>query len=208
MLKKPARVVTLWTPRSLPGAVSQLASTEANRIYSGWFSIRENHTLRIIIRHGGLCEAALENMRFGFLECDESPSKELGSVPCAYPAAVLEHSLLRSPSAKTLYARGQTAEAKDDPITAYEDYYQAWKKEPKNLRYKTAYERLRFLAASAHVNRGEKLRAQGDITAAFTEFLRALEIDPSNELAHQDIQNAQGQACYAQAQPGNLDSRE
>ena len=48
------------------------------------------------------------------------------------------------PKAKTLYGRGQTAEAKDDPITAYEDYYQAYEKEPKNLRYKTAYERLRF----------------------------------------------------------------
>jgi general secretion pathway protein D len=93
-----------------------------------------------------------------------------------------------TPKAKTLYQNGQTAEAKDDPITAYEDYYQAWKMEPKNLRYKTAYERLRFLAAAAHVSRGEKLSAQGDQTGALTEYLRALEIDPSNELAHQDIQ--------------------
>jgi general secretion pathway protein D len=90
--------------------------------------------------------------------------------------------------AKTLYQRGQTAEAKDDPITAYEDYYQAWEKEPKNLRYKTAYERLRFPAASAHVAKGEKLSEQGDQTGALTEYLRAIEIDPSNELAHQDIQ--------------------
>jgi general secretion pathway protein D len=94
------------------------------------------------------------------------------------------------PKAKTLYERGQTAEAKDDPITAYEDYYQAFQKEPKNLRYKTAYERLRFLAASAHVSRGEKILAQGDTSGALTEFLRALEIDPSNALAHQDIQKA------------------
>jgi general secretion pathway protein D len=92
------------------------------------------------------------------------------------------------PRAKTLFERGQTAEAKDDPITAYENYYQAYEKEPKNLRYKTAYERLRFLAGSAHVTKGEKLSEQGDQTGALTEFLRALEIDPSNELAHQDIQ--------------------
>ena len=38
------------------------------------------------------------------------------------------------PKAKTLYQRGQAAEAKDDPITAYENYYQAYEKEPKNLR--------------------------------------------------------------------------
>ena len=94
------------------------------------------------------------------------------------------------PGAKSLYLRGQAAENKDDPITAYEDYYQAFQKEPKNLRYKTAYERLRFIAAAAHVTKGEKLSAQGDETGALTEYLRALEIDPSNELAHQDIQKS------------------
>src|ERR1700744_2819324 len=75
------------------------------------------------------------------------------------------------PSAKTLFARGQAAEAKDDPITAYEDYYQAYEKEPKNLRYKTAYERLRFQAGSAHISKGEKPAAQGDVSAALTEYL-------------------------------------
>ena len=76
-----------------------------------------------------------------------------------------QSSLAKSPpKAKTLFQNGQLAETKEDPITAYEDYYQAWKLEPKNLRYKTAYERLRFLAAAAHVNRGEKLLAQNDTT--------------------------------------------
>ena len=94
------------------------------------------------------------------------------------------------PNAKKLYQRGQLAETKEDPIAAYEDYYQAWQKEPKNLRYKTAYERLRFQAAAKHVENGEKLLKQGDSTQALTEFMRALEIDPSNELAHQDIDKA------------------
>src|SRR3984957_13152462 len=97
------------------------------------------------------------------------------------------------PNAKTLYARGQAAESKDDPITAYEDYYQAYEKEPKNLRYKTAYERLRFQAGSAHLKKGEALAAQGDVSAALTEYLRAIEIDPSNDLAHQDIAKARDQ---------------
>src|ERR1700723_1952391 len=97
------------------------------------------------------------------------------------------------PNAKTLYQRGQLAETKDDPITAYEDYYQAFEKEPKNLRYKTAYERLRFQAGSAHLKKGEALAAQGDVSAALTEYLRAIEIDPSNDLAHQDIAKARDQ---------------
>jgi general secretion pathway protein D len=103
------------------------------------------------------------------------------------------------PGAKTLYQRGQAAEAKDDPITAYEDFYQAWQKEPKNLRYKTSYERLRFVAGSAHVSKGEKLLDQGDVSGALTEFLRALEVDPSNDLAHQDIQRARDKMATPKA---------
>src|SRR6202171_25878 len=89
------------------------------------------------------------------------------------------------PRAKKLYERGQAAEAKDDPITAYENYYQAFQKEPKNLRYKTAFERLRFQAGSAHVEKGEKLLAQGDTTGAPARFLRGLEIDTSHDSARQ-----------------------
>jgi general secretion pathway protein D len=103
------------------------------------------------------------------------------------------------PSAKTLFARGVAAETKDDSITAYENYYQAYQKEPKNLRYKTAYERLRFEAGSAHVHNGEKLAAQGDVSAALTEFLRALEIDPSNEVARQDIAKARDKLATPKA---------
>jgi len=90
-------------------------------------------------------------------------------------------------SAKSLYKQGQTAEAKDDIEAAYEAYYKAFQKDPKDLRYKASYERLRFSAAAAHVKQGEKLRDQGDNTGALTEFLHALEIDPSNELAQQEI---------------------
>jgi general secretion pathway protein D len=96
----------------------------------------------------------------------------------------------RPPSAKSLYQAGLTAEAKDDPISAYNDYAKAYHKDPKNLRYKTAYNRLKFLAAATFVSSGEKLAAQGDFTNAMTQYLRALEIDPSNAMAEQDIQAA------------------
>jgi general secretion pathway protein D len=97
-------------------------------------------------------------------------------------------------SAKSLYKAGQVAEAKDDYLTAYDDFYRAFQKEPTNLTYKTSYERLRFQAASIHVHRGEKLRDGGDTSGAMTEFMRALEIDPSNELARQDIRITQQKA--------------
>ena len=61
-------------------------------------------------------------------------------------------------------------------------YYQAYQKKPTEERYKLSWECTRFSAAAMHVEHGEKLRDNGDYTAALTEFLRAIEIDPSNGL--------------------------
>jgi general secretion pathway protein D len=91
-------------------------------------------------------------------------------------------------SASHWYKQGQTAELKGDTQTAYDDYYQAYQKKPTDEHYRIAWTRTRFSAAALHVEHGERLRDQGDDTGALTEFLRALEIDPSNELASQDIQ--------------------
>jgi general secretion pathway protein D len=90
-------------------------------------------------------------------------------------------------SAAKEFKQGQAAEAKDDLDGAYNLYLKAFQKEPKDLRYKTAYERVKFSAASMHTKRGEKLRDQGDYPGAMTEFLHALEIDPTLDLAQQDI---------------------
>lgn len=90
-------------------------------------------------------------------------------------------------SAAHWFKQGQAAEQKDDTEAAYEAYYQAYQKKPSDERYKLAWERTRFPAAAMHVEHGEKLRDEGNYTGALTEFLRAIEIDPSNELASQDI---------------------
>ncbi|MGC1363335.1 MAG: secretin N-terminal domain-containing protein, partial [Silvibacterium sp.] len=108
-------------------------------------------------------------------------------------------------SASKLYKQGQAAEAKDDIETAYADYYQAYQLKPSDLRYKTAYERTRFTAATLHVKHGETLRDQGDVTGALTEFLRALEIDPSNELAQQEIRATRRRALAA---PGKAQTQD
>ena len=105
----------------------------------------------------------------------------LATILAALPAA-------HAQSASHWFKDGQKAEAKGDTLAAYEAYYQAYQKKPTEERYKLAWERTRFSAAAIHVENGEKLRNQGNDTAALTEFLRALEIDPSNELAQQDIQ--------------------
>ena len=90
-------------------------------------------------------------------------------------------------SAKAYFKAGVSAEASEDYITAYEDYYKAYQKNPKDLAFKTSYERIKVQAAGICVTRGEKLRDQGDMSGALAEFMRALEIDPTYELAQQNI---------------------
>ena len=90
-------------------------------------------------------------------------------------------------SASKLDKRGQDSELRQNYDTAYEDYRLALQKNPGDLRYKAHYERARFLAAVSHVDRGRVLRQSGDLNGALTEFHRALQIDPGNQTAQQEI---------------------
>jgi general secretion pathway protein D len=108
-------------------------------------------------------------------------------------------------SAKALYKAGQAAEAKDDYLAAYAAYAAAYQKDPNNLYYKTSYQRLKFTAATVHTHQGEKLRDQGDMSGAMTEFMRALEIDPANELAEQDIRQTKEKVA---ATPTNAETHQ
>lgn len=95
---------------------------------------------------------------------------------------------LLAESAGGYFKDGRNAEIRDDYITAYQDYRRAWLKKPKDMKFKEAYQRLRFLAAAQYVDMGHKLRDQGQLNDALTDFLRALAIDPSYEAAQQDAQ--------------------
>ena len=103
---------------------------------------------------------------------------------CAAFAASPSH----AQSAATWNKRGVNAEARENFDEAFEAYRQAHLKKPKDLRYKTHYERLRFQAANVHVDRGRVLRQSGDMSGAAAEFARALQIDPGNQAAAQELQ--------------------
>jgi general secretion pathway protein D len=90
-------------------------------------------------------------------------------------------------SASSWDKRGANAEAREDYDAAFEAYRQAHLKKPQDLRYKTHYERLRFQAANEHVDRGRVLRQSGDFGGAINEFARALQIDPGNQAASQEL---------------------
>jgi len=93
--------------------------------------------------------------------------------------------------AKDLYAKGQDAEARQKYVAAYEFFKQAYDLKPKDLRYRAAFERLRFEAAATIVHDGQKLREDGKLDEAVAEFQKALAIDPSLFIAKQELNRTQ-----------------
>ena len=94
-------------------------------------------------------------------------------------------------SAKALYDKGQDAEARQNYEQAFDYFKQAYNLKPKDLRYRTAFERNRFLAASARVHRGQILRDAGKLDEAVAEFQKGLETDPSSFIAQQELKRTQ-----------------
>src|ERR1700681_4216041 len=90
--------------------------------------------------------------------------------------------------AKDFYAKGQDAEARQQYEAAYNFFKQAYDLKPKDLRYRTAFERLRFEAAASIVHNGQKLRSDGKLEEAVAEFQKALAIDPSLFIAKQELE--------------------
>jgi general secretion pathway protein D len=109
------------------------------------------------------------------------------------PAAILLLVLLvivptlAADKAKKLYDKGQDAEARQSYVEAYGFYKQAYDLKPKDLRYRSSFERLRFQAAASIVHNGQKLRDQGKLQEAVTEFEKAIQIDPSLFIAQQEL---------------------
>jgi general secretion pathway protein D len=104
---------------------------------------------------------------------------------------ILSAILPAAESAKSLHSKGQKAENRGDYESAYDFYRQAYNQQPENLKYRVPYERTRFLAAAAKVHRGQKLRDEGRWAEALALFQKAVEIDPSNDLAAQEIRRTQ-----------------
>ncbi|HEY1256484.1 MAG TPA: secretin N-terminal domain-containing protein, partial [Terracidiphilus sp.] len=99
----------------------------------------------------------------------------------------LPSAVLRAESAVGFFKHGQTAEAREDYDAAFDNYQKAYTKAPKNLEYRSALYRIRVTASAAHMTKGRKLQEADKDQEALSEFLRAAEIDPSNEAAQQAI---------------------
>ncbi len=101
-------------------------------------------------------------------------------------------------SAKALYDKGQDAEARQNYEQAFDYFKQAYNLKPKDLRYRTAFERNRFLAAASEVHHGQILRDAGKLDEALAQFQKALETDPSSFIAQQELKRTQQMIREAQ----------
>src|SRR5437588_12796781 len=86
---------------------------------------------------------------------------------------------LAADKAKSFYDRGRDAEARQNYEKAFACYKQAYDLKPKDLRYRSALERLRFLAAASHVHRGHLLRDAGKLARPLPELEEARDIGPT-----------------------------
>src|SRR5262245_51595239 len=93
-----------------------------------------------------------------------------------------------SPVRRVYIKGGDEAALRHDYDTALNQYKLALEKDPGNIEYRLKYEQSRFAAAFAHYERGHSALAEGDSILAKTELGRALEIDPSQRLAQQELQ--------------------
>jgi general secretion pathway protein D len=94
-------------------------------------------------------------------------------------------------SAKTLYQKGAKAEAREDYEAAFDFYKAAYQQKPEELKYRVSFERTRMLSATSKIKRGQKLREQGKLEEALALFQQAITVDPSNDLAAQEIRRTE-----------------
>ncbi len=116
--------------------------------------------------------------------------------------------------AKTVYEKGQDAEARQNYEAAYDLYKQAYDLKPKDLRYRTSFERMRSKAAMVIVHRGVVLRDQGKLDEALALFQKAAQIDPSLFSAQQEwkrteqmINETRNPPPQAAGPPSNLEKK-
>src|SRR5580765_296243 len=98
---------------------------------------------------------------------------------------------LGAESAHSNYNKGVDAEKRQDYERAFEYFQEAFRQKPKEIRYRAAYEHTKFLAAAAHVHRGQLLRDGGKLEEAIVEFQKASAIDPSSFIAQQELRRTQ-----------------
>ncbi len=98
---------------------------------------------------------------------------------------------LLAQSANSSYKAGLRAESKNSYDVAFEAYKRAHEKKPADFRYMAAFLKARLYASSQHIQTGQNYRDVYKLGEAMAEFRRAVEIDPSNFAAQQEVRKTE-----------------
>src|ERR1700739_968488 len=80
-------------------------------------------------------------------------------------------------------AEGRTHESKKEWDAALQSYEQALSEDPADVVYQMAAQKARFQAAPSHLDRGLKIRGQGQLGDALLEFQKAYGLNPGSSAA-------------------------
>ena len=89
------------------------------------------------------------------------------------------------------YADGKIHENKKEWDAALESYEKALSEDPAEMLYQMAQQKAAFQAGEMHVDRGLKLRSQGQLGDALLEFQKAYAINPGAAIVTQEIRLTQ-----------------
>jgi general secretion pathway protein D len=85
------------------------------------------------------------------------------------------------------FAEGKTHQLKKEWDAALEFFGKALSEDPADIAYMMAEMQCRFQAGQSHVDKGVKLRSQGQLGEAILEFQKALSINPGSIIAEQEV---------------------
>ena len=97
--------------------------------------------------------------------------------------------------AKAAFSRGLRLQAKHDTEEAFHAFDRAAELVPRDVQYLTARELAREQLVFEHVQQGNQALLTGQQVLALAEFRTALQLDPKNEFARQQLRSALGNSA-------------
>jgi general secretion pathway protein D len=131
------------------------------------------------------------------------PNRLAKSLGCALLVVTLAGRALEARTRKgdRLLGESRAAELRKDWDKAISLAEQALSEDPADIAYQLTASRLRFYAAQFHVDQGFKLRDQGQLEQALTEFQKAYGINPASTMAAEEITRTKQMMDRAKQQP-------
>ena len=99
------------------------------------------------------------------------------------------------------YRQGIDAEVSRNYEQALAYYEEALSEDPGEIEYRLKVQQARFAAAYFHFDNGRRALDSGEFGTARAEFLRAIELDPTHDLARDELERTE-----ILMQPGGVDS--